>query len=113
MVSGMDQRDEERAEVLLSKWMRRLRIQIPIRTERTSIWQVVGESGRAGCSLVGVVFDEQTGCIYHTRRLKEEDIVHELLHVAHPDWRESEVVNETNRLLSRAPQLNRLSLNPA
>ena len=110
MVSGTDRRDDERAKVLLLKWMRRLRIGIPVRTERTSIWQVVGESGRAGCSLVGVVFDERTGCIYHTRRLKEEDIVHELLHVAHPDWSEASVVAETDRLLSRAQHGHRVGV---
>jgi hypothetical protein len=62
--------------------------------------QVTDESGRRGCSLVGVVYDRETACIKHTRALTADDVVHELLHVAHPDWSEAAVVAETERLFA-------------
>jgi hypothetical protein len=39
--------------------------------------------------------------IYHDRPLTEEDIVHELLHLRHPDWSEFHVNVETERLIER------------
>lgn len=55
------------------------------------------ERGRPGAGLIGVVVDERTATIYHTRVLTAEGIVHELLHVAFPDWSEARVVLETQR----------------
>ena len=92
---------DEAARHWLGVWTRRLGVTRAVRTERTSVWHVTREDGRRGCSLVGVVLrpgDEAV--IYHTRRLTEEDVVHELLHVAHPDWDEAAVVRETARTLS-------------
>lgn len=93
--------DRERASSWLAVWTQRLDIRCPVRLERTSIWHVTGENGRRGCSLVGVVLAPHEACIVHTRRLTQEDIVHELLHVAHPEWGEAAVILETARLLAQ------------
>jgi hypothetical protein len=83
----------------LEKWRLRLNVSIPVRLQRISHWEVTGDNGRRGCSLVGIYWDEVEACLLHTRSLTEEDIVHELLHVANPAWSEEEVVKETKRLL--------------
>jgi len=78
----------------------RLGVRQPVRLERISPHQVVDHSGRRGRSLVGVSYDEHEARIYHTRALTLDDLVHELLHVAHPEWGEADVVSETERLLT-------------
>jgi len=45
--------------------------------------------------------DKKKGTIYHSRDLTEEDIVHELLHTANPEWTEDQVNEETTNLLDR------------
>jgi len=105
----MSRREYAQVREWLTIWSRRLGIDRPIRTERTSIWQVCRHDGTPGCSLVGVVWDEHEACIYHTRRLTEEDVVHELLHVANSDWSEAQVVAETARLLEAARPRERVS----
>ena len=69
-----------------------------VTTERISRFQVTGEDGHAGAALIGVTCDANSAIIYHTRRLTVEDLIHELLHVAHPDWSEAHVVYETDRV---------------
>lgn len=100
----------EKAHRWVREWRRRLGIACPVRLERTSIWQVTDERGRRGCSLVGVALNRNEACIFHTRRLTEEDIVHELLHVAFPQWREEEIIAETRRLLAGRDQRPRRSV---
>ncbi len=100
----------------IEAWRARLGIERPVRLKRISRYQVVDHRGRKGCSLVGVTWDDCSACIYHTRALTAEDVVHELLHVAHPDWPEREVVAETARLLlgeSRGASLDPGSLRPS
>jgi len=60
-----------------------------------SRFQVTDEHGRPGAGLIGVVFDAHRATIYHTRALTPEDVLHELLHVAHPSWTEAAVVRAT------------------
>lgn len=50
---------------------------------------------------VGVQADpeKRIATIYHDRDLTEEDIVHELLHVAQPEWSEWQVNRVTELLL--------------
>lgn len=105
---------EEREARWLALWMGRLDIPCPVRLERMSRWNVSGADGRPGCSLVGVYLRAGEGVLVHTRRLTEEDIVHELLHVAHPEWSEAQVVAETARLLckTRCAGRRRLPRNP-
>jgi hypothetical protein len=88
------------AERAVAFWRGRLGIPRPVAVERVSSRQVVGPTGRRGCSLVGVVLDEASATIYHTRALTPEDVVHELLHVAHPDWSEARVCDATDALLA-------------
>lgn len=82
-----------------AEWQAHLGIRQEVRLERVTPAQVSDRTGRRGCSLVGVVYDVESARIFHTRLLTSEDIVHELLHVAHPDWPESQVCFETGRLL--------------
>src|SRR5262249_42868182 len=84
-------------------WRARLGVQQTVRTERISRFQVTGAAGRPGESMVGVSRDAGAATIYHTRALTAEDGVHELLHVAHPDWSEGRVVEETTLLLAAFP----------
>jgi hypothetical protein len=83
---------------VLGAWREFLAISQLVGTERISPFQVTDENGRCGCALIGVVFDACCATIYHTRPLTTEDIVHELVHVAHPLWTEAHVVLETERL---------------
>ena len=66
-----------------------------VETARISRFQVTDEHSRPGAALIGVVFDTQRAIIYHTRTLTPEDVLHELLHVAHPTWSEAAVVHAT------------------
>jgi hypothetical protein len=86
------------ATTVLQAWREFFNITQTLHTERISTMQVTDENGRVGCALIGVVFDTWTATIYHTRALTVEDIIHELLHVAHPRWSEASVVWETERL---------------
>jgi hypothetical protein len=74
-----------------------LEISQAVRTERISRFQVTDEHGRPGAGLIGVIFCAQQATIYHTRVLTPEDVLHELLHVAHPNWSEAAVVRATQR----------------
>jgi hypothetical protein len=94
---------ESEAQREVEHWRAALGVRQPVRLERIRRHQVTDEHGSPGCSLVGVVHDAESACIYHTRALTPEDIVHELLHVANPAWTEAQVVAETDRLLSWQP----------
>lgn len=83
---------------VIAAWREFLAISQLVGTERISPFQVTDENGRVGCALIGVVFDAWCATIYHTRPLTTEDLIHELLHVAHPLWTEAHVVHETERL---------------
>ena len=83
-------------------WCARLGIERPVALQRISRRQVVVAGGRRGCGLVGVVLAADGATIYHTRPLTLEEIVHELLHVAHPTWTEADVVGATLPTLASA-----------
>lgn len=93
---------EAEAAQVIRFWRDEFDIAQQVTTERISPHQVIGENGRPGCSLVGVVYDSRSATIYHTRSLTGEDIIHELLHVARPAWEEERVVAETARIYYRA-----------
>jgi hypothetical protein len=91
-----------RERELIARWQRRLDLnEYAIRSERVSVFAVCDELCRVGNSLVGILADHERreAVIFHTRRLSAEDVVHELLHLRHPDWSEREVNAETTRLL--------------
>jgi hypothetical protein len=104
-------RDAE-ARAAVAAWSAVLGVAQQVRLERISRFQVTDHQGRRGCGLVGVVHDAHAACIYHSRALTTEDLVHELLHVAHPAWSEEAVVLETRRLLAgeRASEMVAISV---
>ena len=63
------------------------------------------EENTHGHEFVGIHinFTNKIGTIYHTRKLKEDDIVHELLHVRFHSWSE-EKVNFWTDLLLKSPK---------
>lgn len=67
--------------------------------ERITKAQVDAEDGNR--EMVGICFDsnDKTASIYHTRDLTSEDIVHELVHLAHPAFTEQEVRIATTDLM--------------
>ena len=71
--------------------------------EPISIFQVSDEFCRVGNQLVGIVIDFPglTATIHHTRELKEEDVIHELLHVRYPSWCEDQVNKKMNECKNR------------
>lgn len=93
---------DSEASLAVDEWRGALGVRQGVRLERIRHYQVTNERGHLGCSLVGVVCDAEATRLYHTRALTSEDIVHELLHVAQPSWREEQVVRETERLLLQA-----------
>jgi hypothetical protein len=64
--------------------------------------QVTGADGCPGQELVGVIVDGKLATIVHTRPLRDDDIVHELLHVARPEWPHQEIELWTELLLAEA-----------
>ncbi len=71
------------------EWQRRLGLQDwTITCQRVSTWQVTNTMRRRSRpnELVGVVPERErrAATIVHTRRLREDDIVHELYHVKYP-----------------------------
>lgn len=90
---------------LLALWQERLALSAyRIDLERVSPYAVCDESCRVGHSLVGVVSNHRRreATIFHTRKLTHADVVHELLHVKHPDWSEALVNATTDRIVSEA-----------
>lgn len=65
-----------------------------------------------GHEFVGIAIDlvNRSGIIYHTRTLKDDDIVHELLHVQFPEWSE-QTVNYWTDLIIEESEVNILKLN--
>ena len=63
------------------------------------------EENTHGHEFVGIHIDftNKIGTIYHTRKLKEDDIIHELLHVRFHSWSE-EKVNFWTDLLLKSPK---------
>ena len=93
---------------LINKWQDLLGISDwVILSEPISEEQVVDEleQNTHGHEFVGIHIDfaNKTGTIYHTRKLKEDDIIHELPHVRFHSWSE-EKVNFWTDLLLRSPK---------
>jgi hypothetical protein len=85
----------------LTSWQRTFRVShLAGRLEPISPLQVTGENGLPGAELVGVVIETGSFTILHTRVLLEDDVIHELLHVAFPAWAH-EAVEAWTEVLSR------------
>jgi hypothetical protein len=96
--------DQPKHASLLAMWQYRLGLEdYAISCERVSIFQVADDFCSVGNSFVGVCADHaaRTAVIYHTRQLREEDVVHELLHVRYPSWSEEQVNGRMAALLGR------------
>lgn len=62
--------------------------------------QVTGEDGKAGANLVGGRLHENGEIyIFRTRKIKEDDVVHELLHIRFPEDNEIQVRRMTGELI--------------
>jgi len=74
--------------------------------ESISEMQVVDalDNNTFGHEFVGISinFKLKQGIIHHTRKLEEDDIIHELLHVRYPKWSEQKVNLITNLLRQRS-----------
>lgn len=98
---------------MIALWQRRLGLEdYSVTAERLSVFQVVDDFCAVGNSLVGVCADHasKTAVIYHTRRLRQEDIVHELLHVRFPSWSEEQVNEKTAELCATQGQMPLLTI---
>ena len=91
----------ERVQRWIEKWTRSLGIKEVVETQKISRWAVINEKGGRGSSLIGITVGEGHATLLHTRKLTQEDIVHELLHVSKPEWSEEEVRKETANLLGK------------
>jgi len=85
-------------------WQRILGLQEwSIEVIKISSMQVIDDlhGGTCGHEFVGVAIKAflKSAEIYCTRRLKEDDIIHELLHVRFPNWEEDMVVKWTDILV--------------
>lgn len=95
--------DDADAAAALHEWADLLAVGRPVTLQRIDPSQVTGPTGRRGCSLVGVVADPRGARLLHTRKLTGEDLVHELLHLVHPEWNEAQVVLKTAWILGIRP----------
>jgi hypothetical protein len=68
----------------------------PISREQVTFPNDISEEDKF---FIGVAHEEKTATIYHDRELTEEDILHELLHVAFPSKSEQWVVKQTEKRL--------------
>jgi len=95
---------------LINKWQILLSLSDwVILCEPISENQVVDEMEKNthGHEFVGIHIDftNKIGTIYHTRKLKEDDILHELLHVRFHSWNEEKVNFWTNLILKSPKSL--------
>jgi gamma-glutamylcyclotransferase (GGCT)/AIG2-like uncharacterized protein YtfP len=87
---------------IIKYWQRYLGIEHwKVTTIKISTTQVSDEHCATGLTFVGVVPDHAQlhAEIYHTRKMTAEDIIHELLHVKHPQWSEAQVNRRTEKIL--------------
>ena len=67
-------------------WMKVLGLEeYGVRVELANPLQATDEHGNAGVDLVGGIIDGGVANIFTTRRLRERDIVHELVHFRFPE----------------------------
>lgn len=92
---------DEDAIRLVLRWQRLLGLEAyEARLEQVDSMQVTGEDGLPGAELVGVVIEAEHFTILHTRPLDETDVIHELLHVARPNWNHIAIELWTDRLIT-------------
>lgn len=85
-------------------WKRKLKIQhYHISLEKISESQVCDDDLNTGNEFVGIYTDHENLRAYllHTRELKLDDVIHELLHVKYPQWTDEEVSRETEKIMKK------------
>ena len=88
---------------LLEMWLNRLELK-DVKTEAIMSEQVVYPKDLKTKEFIGV--DIQERIIYHTRPLKEDDIVHELLHIKFPKMSEKNINLLTKLITTKKPKMN-------
>lgn len=86
-------------------WQKKLEISnYDIEIECISIFQVLDNFSAIGNNFIGICTDhiDKKALLYHTRRLREDDILHELLHVRYPLWSEVQINQQVEVLLNRS-----------
>lgn len=89
---------------MIESWIKKLELtDWTITLESLDNEQVLCDCPPEDCYFIGVCYDSdlKNAVIYHDRNLREEDIVHELLHVKYNNWSEDQVNTETERLLKQ------------
>jgi hypothetical protein len=89
---------------MIKDWIKKLELtDWTITLESLDNEQVLCDCPPEDCYFIGVYYDSDVkdAVIYHDRNLREEDVVHELLHVKYSDWSEDQVNKETERLLNQ------------
>lgn len=91
---------------LIAKWVEELQLDgWEVDTNSISSDQVIIDDSIPKCDryFIGVDYDIKTkkATIIHDRELTEEDILHELIHIKSPYYKEWEVVEATMYLLNR------------
>jgi len=72
-----------------------------IRLQFTPMESVTVEGRGYGHHFVGVLKDgDRSAVIITTRKLREDDVLHELIHLWRPEWDHEMVVNETESLIA-------------
>jgi hypothetical protein len=94
----------------VQQWQIRLGIKhLHARLEAVHPLQVTGEDGLPGADLVGVITETGGFTIVHTRPLRVDDVVHELLHVLCPHWKHEEVEFWTAHLVAEPRRAHELA----
>lgn len=84
---------------IIKYWQKQLEItDWTIKTERISRFQASTDN-QIGVEFVGICREgPKLAIIYHTRKLTEGDIIHELLHIKYPEWTEMQVEMQREKL---------------
>jgi len=86
----------------LDYWQKALGLEeYEVVVEKHSKMQVTSANGEAGANVVGSSLSKQEGIItiFTTRPLREDDVVHEFVHMRYPEFTEEQVVAETASLI--------------
>jgi len=92
---------------LIEKWKSKLFLKdweiITVGISESQVWDEKYDPNPIGHEFVGIEYfkENKKATIYHTRQLKEEDILHELLHVRYPDWSEKQVCDACDDFLNK------------
>lgn len=93
-------------------WKERLGVSqpiMPLRIHHSRVYNA--DTQRMGASFVGIseYYEEIDGYyLFHTRKLREDDIIHEIAHKAYPGADEAEINRLTSELVSYSRSKERI-----